>query len=300
MRYRTFFAGLLVVAVASVSCQDEIKKRAAGDPVPAGMGTLAVTATSGAVTGITSFLSDAALASTKPSLKTGSGNVVVGVFPEATSLSCGSGTGTIAGTAPGDLTATFTNCQDGPYTITATVAINVPSVRTCQEDIALGNSDHEVPVSLTATVATGTVTVAGQAVTLTNFGVAITNPTYYGLPDQSTDVGGTCGLLSASVHATGQMSTDTAGETTTIDLGSNSLDIGVEDQGTQVQATINGSLTVNTTCTSDPYSITIVTESPLVIPDGDTVPTSGVLIVNGETVDFLNNPAPPIPCSGFL
>ncbi|MEW6684123.1 MAG: hypothetical protein AB1451_14585 [Nitrospirota bacterium] len=313
MWYRGYLALLLVTALGSVSCnEDDIIAAAAGDPVPTGMGVMTSTAAAGAVNAVALVLNDAALASTKPSPQAASPSVVLGVFPELSSIQCGTGSMTISGdtsTLPANLGVTFSACQDGPYTVNGGATITIPSVRTCTEDTdEPPDFNHDVPNSLTGTVTNGTtVTVDGQVLTLTNIGIAITNPRYDGYPDppyqsDPTGDGGTCGIVSADVVATGQVSTEFQGETTTIDFGSSSLNVSFVGSATQVEATIAGDITIDTICTDGAFPLTISTvpTDPLVFPDnGDGTPTSGTLIVNGETVNFLTNPSA-IPCSGFL
>jgi hypothetical protein len=271
------------------------------------MAVTASTVAAGAISGVSAVLSDAALASTKPSLNAASGNVVIGVFPEASLISCGAGTGTmeISGTAPGTLGVTWTACKDGPYTVNGGATITIPTTRTCTEDTDEANPNHAVPNSMTATVNAGTtVDIDGQVVTLANFGVVITNPVYDGFPDppyagDPTGDGGTCGIVAGDVVATGQISTAFEGETTTVDLGSSSLNVGFVANDTGVQVTISGSITVDTICTGDPFLLIISTSEPLVFPDvGDGSPTDGTLIVNDVPVDVVTTSA--IPCSGFL
>jgi hypothetical protein len=129
MWHRIFLVVLFVASVASMSCsEDDIIEAAAGDPVPAGMGTLASIGVAAGVTAITDVVNQVAVAgSGKPSLKAAPAGVVVGVFPEE-DPECDAGTADITGTAP-DFTATFTGCQSGLYTVTGTATINVPSAR---------------------------------------------------------------------------------------------------------------------------------------------------------------------------
>jgi hypothetical protein len=304
MKYRGFLAALLLVAFTSAACEDtkdDIIAAAAGDPVPVGMGVMTATAAAGAINAVALVLNESALAASKPSLRAASSTVPIGVFPEDDSIDCDTGSMTITGTAPGDLTVTFSNCQDGPYVVNGGAAINIPDVRSCAED---GDS-HDVPVSMTATVNNGTtVSVDGQVLALTNFGVAVTSPLYNGAPDRAEE-GGTCGIVGGNVVATGVVSTEFEGETTTINFGSSSLNVTFEANETSVLAELDGTITVDTLCTDGPFELTLSPfpggGAPLEFPDGgDGTPTGGILVVNGENVDFSDPNVNAIPCSGFL
>ena len=303
MRYQNLFIAVVVVAMATLSCssaKDEITQRALGDPIPAGMATIAAAGSGAAVTGLTNMINQGAntqaLRQQRPA---------VGAFPEpGTNPEDCADSGTMTFTnQSGGFTVVFSNCKDGPYTANATVVVTNMTTQDCTEDNTL-HTDY-VPTAFLATVTNGGyVDVEGLRVTMTNFAIELT-PQGTNPPTYSEGNGGNCSLQSANLHATGKLSETISGAgTVTMNLGSNSLDVNYENLGTKSGFSIEGNVNFGGLCFgSNGTPITIETTTQIVIPDGTSTPESGVLLVNSglpsqTTVDYSQSPDG-IPCDGL-
>jgi hypothetical protein len=237
--------------------------------VSEGAGNLVMANSTLIAVGVSKILLDSSATLSKPT--------AVGLTAQSTlrDKACGSGgTVTFDPENPTDTyTATMLNCADENVVVNGTATGTVgPTVECTHADIV-----EELPTSMTGTF-NGTVDVDGLLFTFEGFEADISNVVYG--PDCNLENG------SFSAHLKGLISATIAGESVSMDYGTNSInvDVTITDPtpapgDRTVTTQVNGEATLDTFCENG--KVTIETDVPLVSVEGNVCPASGQISVTG-------------------
>lgn len=257
----------------------EEKAEDSGDPSAQGTGAMAANAVAGVADFVSDMLNNLNVPSAKPS-KTAL------AFPP--SVAC-SGDGNIAVTEDGlTFTATATNCVENNGTVVANVIVTGTLLGTvsCPDG---GDGPFLLPSGLTTSM-NGTIEIGGVPFTLENLGMAFTNIEY--TPE-------TCSISAFTDTITGKISTDDPVEVE-LNFGTGGVILDVQVESNQAVVSMDGSMSVDTPCSDDSFSI--VTISPMIFPEGETCPVSGQLSLSDDlsgTVTFPDDCEEPACVFGF-
>lgn len=240
------------------------KKDDAVDPSASGTGALAVNSAIAGVTFVNSIVSGITVS--KPSAGRLNAGVIATAFTPPPTYNC-SGGGTINFSG---ITGTAVNCIENGGTVTANMTISVlPGLVT----VVCGTND--LPTSLSAEL-NGLISIGSVDFTLTSLGMEFSSITY----------DANCKMASFNVAVTGEMGNSDID--TTVDFGTGSVLFGVIINGNQAEITANGSVTVHTPCHDG--SFTMATTQTIIIPEGETCPTSGSVTISGGLSGVVNYP----------
>jgi len=250
---------VLIPVMLSAGCGLANKKNDATTPSVSagGTGALAVSSAVAGVTFVYGLVSG--ITSAKPSAGKLNAGVIASVFTPPANYNCESGQINFIG-----LTGTAVNCVENGGTVTAngTTIVLTPDLLAP----TVNCNSNDLPTGLAATI-NGPVSIGGVDFTFTGLGMVFSNITY----------DGNCKMVGFDILITGAIGNSSLDVTVNFDAGGVLFNVAIN--GNQAEVTANGNASVHTPCLDGSFAMN--TTQTIIVPDGETCPTSGSVALSG-------------------